>query len=291
MKFSLAQLRAFVAVVDHGGFGRAAVELRTSQPAVSHAVTTLEQLVGGPVIQRHPRAVPTVLGHKLLPHARSALSALEAMALTARQNQPLLTGTIRLAAPATACHGLVPRWLALWRDQLPGVTVRIFEADQDEMSRWLYDDVVDAAVLVDPHTLPPGGVTVARDAFEAVVRKDHPYAAQPYIDIRDLLDDPVIVSASGCYPQVMEICRLGRSDFEPVHRVRELGALVGMVAVNIGVTVMPSLARTLLTPELTMVALHPVFVRTLVFTGPDNRPWHPAVTALRDLLAADPVET
>jgi DNA-binding transcriptional LysR family regulator len=290
MKFSLAQLRAFVAVVDHGGFGRAAIELHTSQPAVSHAITTLERLVGGQVVQRYPRAVPTVLGHELLPYARSVLSALEAMALTARQHQRRLGGAIRLAAPATACHGLLPRWLPKWSEQLPGVTVRVFEADEDEMPRWLHDEVVDAAILIDPDPMPSGGVVVVRDTYEAVVRKDHPYATQQHIDIKDLVDDPVIVSASGCYPQVMGICRIGRADFVPAHRVRELGVLLEMVADDLGVTILPSLVRALLTPELTTVALHPVVERTLVFVGPDNRPWHPVVTALRDLLAVESVE-
>ncbi|MGW0433854.1 LysR family transcriptional regulator [Micromonospora sp. NPDC003197] len=288
LKITVAQLRAFVATVDCRGFGRAATVLRTTQPAVSHAVTGMERLLGAPVLRRHPDVIPTLLGHRLLPHARTILAGLDAMAVVAQNHVDRDTEVVRLAAPATACHTLVPGWIANWREYLPEITVKIFEADDSEMTPWLEEDIVDAAVLINPDPWPDGGVVVMRDAYETVVHKDHPYAGEPAISIHDLLDDPVVVSTGGCYGDVMRICREADRNFRPAHRVRELGTLLGMVADHVGVTIMPSLGRSLLTPNLTMVPLDPVVRRTLVFTGPTGRPWNPVVTVLRDHLARQP---
>ncbi|MEU4742777.1 LysR family transcriptional regulator, partial [Actinosynnema sp. NPDC023658] len=46
MALNFAQLRAFLAVVDEGGFGTAAEALGITQSAVSHAVAALERTLG-----------------------------------------------------------------------------------------------------------------------------------------------------------------------------------------------------------------------------------------------------
>lgn len=46
----LSQLRALVAVAETGNFSEAASELQLSQPAVSHAIATLEEELGVPFL-------------------------------------------------------------------------------------------------------------------------------------------------------------------------------------------------------------------------------------------------
>lgn len=83
---SLPQLTAFAAVADFGGFSHAADELRMSQPAVSQQVRLLEQQVGVRLFERRPRGtVLTPAGEALLPHARSALRAVNALLVEAEQ--------------------------------------------------------------------------------------------------------------------------------------------------------------------------------------------------------------
>lgn len=125
MSLNLPQLRAFVAVVDAGGFGAAADELGISQSAVSHAVASLERALGGPLLVRAVPARPTVLGRRALPHARAALAAVGS--LERITDDEALHGTVRLAATPTVRRGLLPDLLRHWRAELPGVTVRVFE--------------------------------------------------------------------------------------------------------------------------------------------------------------------
>jgi DNA-binding transcriptional LysR family regulator len=74
----LAQVRAFVAVVDCGHFGRAAQTLTLSQQALSKRVARLEDGLGRPLLQRGPRGVTlTAAGQRFLPSARTLLEVAE----------------------------------------------------------------------------------------------------------------------------------------------------------------------------------------------------------------------
>ena len=66
----LRQLACFVAVVDEGSFTRAAQTLGVAQPSLSQQVRSLEQELGGPLVERLPRGVSvTPAGRALLPAA------------------------------------------------------------------------------------------------------------------------------------------------------------------------------------------------------------------------------
>lgn len=69
----LAQVRAFVAVVDHGHFGRAASALVLSQQALSKRVARLEAALGPLLVRDRAGVVPTEAGARLLPAARQLL--------------------------------------------------------------------------------------------------------------------------------------------------------------------------------------------------------------------------
>jgi DNA-binding transcriptional LysR family regulator len=69
----LAQVRAFVAVVDHGHFGRAARSLALTQQALSKRVARLEDRLGR-LLERGPGGVAlTRAGERFLPAARQLL--------------------------------------------------------------------------------------------------------------------------------------------------------------------------------------------------------------------------
>lgn len=282
MDVSLAQLRSLVAVADHGSFGAAAEALNLSQSAVSHAVAGLERALGGPVFHRSPAVAPTSLGESVLPHARAVLASLRALDTSASRHRGVLSGSVRLAAVPTVCQGLLPRLLDEWAVRLPRVQVQVFEGDDHEMPQWLEAGTVDVAILVDAQPAPPGSRLVAVDDFRAVVRRDHPLAGQPSLDLADLLDDPLIVSAGGCESQVRRLHRENGLRYAPAQHVRELGTLISMVGRGVGVSIMPSLGAGMLPASLRMIPLSPRRTRTLSLSGPASRPWHPLAQALVD---------
>jgi DNA-binding transcriptional LysR family regulator len=284
MTVNLAQLRALLAVADTGGFSTAAQELAVSQSAVSHAVAALERALGAPVVHRDAPVRPTALGDQILPHARAAVVSAEAVTAIASRLGRAPAGTVRLAAPQTVCQGLLPDLLTRWAAAHPRIRVRIFEGEDDEIATWLESGTADAAVVVDPEPALPGSRLLAHDAFHVVLRRDHPLAGEAEIDVRDLEDDPFLLSLGGCERRIREIFRGAGARFAPVHRIRELGTLISMVRAGIGVSVVPGLARPMLSGDLVLVPLLRAqrVHRRLVLSGPASRPWLPSVSALAE---------
>jgi LysR family glycine cleavage system transcriptional activator len=76
---SLPELHAFVAVVESGGFSRAAAKLSVTQGAVSRAVLRLEARLGHELLERGSSGVqPTAAGQDYYDRIHAALAALEA---------------------------------------------------------------------------------------------------------------------------------------------------------------------------------------------------------------------
>jgi len=285
MNITLAQLRALVSVIDLGSFGAAADQLGMTQPAISHAITTLERTVGGAVLRRRPTVAPTALGRRILPHARAALASVDALASEVAAHHGRAGGSVRIAATSTVCQGLMPELIQHWREHAPMIELQLFEGDDEELPVWLEDGLVDAAILIDADPTPRGGILLRHDPFLAVIRRDHVLAEESRVHLRDLLDDPFMLSTGGCETQIRKIFALANEPLVATQQVRETGTLISMVAGDMGVTVMPSLAQAMLPPSLVMIPLEPHFERTLTFSGPTSRPWSPLVEALRDTLA------
>ncbi|WP_336048198.1 LysR family transcriptional regulator [Streptomyces sp. CA2R101] len=291
MSVNIPQLRAFLAVVDTGGFSAAAAELGISQSAVSHAVASLERELAAPLLVRATPARTTALGERILPHARVALSAARSVERIAAEATDTLKGTVRLAATPTVCQGLVPGLLRHWRADQPRITVRVFEGDSAEVAGWLEDGTTDAAVLIDPPPATAGrcpdpgpgpGIQLAVDGYRALLPRDHPLADEPLVHLRDLEDDPFLISPNSCEARIRTIHDLAGLRFSPTHRVRDLATLISMVQAGIGVTVLSEVSRSLIPPDLVLLPLEPRTSRRLVLTGPHARPWHPAIRGLAE---------
>jgi DNA-binding transcriptional LysR family regulator len=282
---NLNQLRMFVAVVDEGGFGSAAAALGVTQPAVSHGIRALERTVGGAVIGRGgPMAVATDYGTRLLPHARAAVGAAEALGDIASSRHGSPRGLVRLAAPPTVCQGLLPTLVPRWAQALPRVIVRVFEGEEDEVEEWLAAGSVEAAVLVDPPAQIPGTL-LAEDSFFVLLPRSHALAGAEAVTLAQIADEPLLFSGGSCEQPIVDLYRDAGLRLTPTHQVRELSTLFAMVRSGMGVTIVPGLARGILDDELVLVGLEPTHHRRLWLTGAAGRPWHPAVTALVEAVA------
>src|SRR5882757_326343 len=288
MTVGIPQLRAFVAVADAGGFGTAAQRLGISQSAVSHAVAALERATGRTVLSRNGRPTPTRFGEQILDHARSVVASVTAITVLAADRDGQPRGELTVAAPPTVCHGLLPELVLRWRVEFPGVSVSLFEGEDDEVAGWLEGGTADLAVLIDPPTRPSGSAQVGTDWFHAVLRADHPLAQEPSVDLADLADDDFLLSAGGCERQIRELHRHAGARFAPAHRIRQLSTLFAMVRAGVGVTVIPGLAAGMEGPGLVLVPLSQSMARCLVLSGPLSRPWHPAARALVDAVSPLP---
>jgi DNA-binding transcriptional LysR family regulator len=157
---ALRDVRCFVAVAEHGGFSRAAVELGLSQPAVSQAITRLERDLGCRLFDRTSRQVhPTPAGSGLLGPARALLAEAASFTTTARQLAARPHPTITLAYPPLLGPFVARIARRLARHQ-PDVVLDLRTAGRRAAAHAVTTGTAAAAVLPAPIPLPEAFVSI-----------------------------------------------------------------------------------------------------------------------------------
>ncbi|MEA2120308.1 LysR substrate-binding domain-containing protein [Halovibrio sp. HP20-50] len=128
-------LRTFVAVIDQGGFTRAAQTVNRTQSAVSMQMKRLEEdVIERPLFVRQNRQLLlTSEGHTLLGYARKILS-LQGEALTLLR-QPDMVGRVRLGVPDDYVMRFLPGILKTFSQAWPLVDVDVHCAPSSVLSQ------------------------------------------------------------------------------------------------------------------------------------------------------------
>lgn len=147
---NLKQLEAYLWVAKLGSFSKTAERLYTTQPAISSRITNLEDELGVALFDRAGGLVrPTSAGYALLPLARQALGAVEAM--RERTGAPSqITGPLRLGVSETIVHMWLPDLLARLRETYPALDVEISIDVSGSLGHDLLDHSLDLAFLMGP---------------------------------------------------------------------------------------------------------------------------------------------
>jgi DNA-binding transcriptional LysR family regulator len=102
MRPNVEQLVAFVAVVEHSSFSKAAQHLAVSKSVVSRRVAMLEEQLGVRLLSRSTHFVTlTELGHTIHERARRILGELDDIAGFLKSAVSEVSGTVRVTSPTT----------------------------------------------------------------------------------------------------------------------------------------------------------------------------------------------
>ncbi|MFI0446937.1 LysR family transcriptional regulator [Actinomadura sp. 6N118] len=123
------QLEYFLAVVDHGGFNRAASALYIAQPSLSQAIRLLEKDLGSPLFHRiGRRVVLTEAGKSLIGPARQAVRSLEVARESVTTALGSRTGRLTIASMPSPAVEPLSSMIHGFTSAHPGVQVILREA-------------------------------------------------------------------------------------------------------------------------------------------------------------------
>jgi len=144
----LRHIRYFKAVVDQGGFTRAAQMLHVSQPALSQQIKELEESLGAQLLDRSGRQVrPTDLGAVYLRYVSHVLEQLDEAARAVRDVEDLSAGSLRLGVTPSVAAYLLGPLLQRFRSAYPGITLSIrVAAQEEEIEPALRNDELDLGI-------------------------------------------------------------------------------------------------------------------------------------------------
>ncbi|UGA53601.1 LysR family transcriptional regulator [Vibrio sp. VB16] len=124
-------LTIFTRVAFHGTFTAAANELNTTQSAVSKKIAWLEGDIGITLFHRHARAISlTNSGKQYLKLATKLTEELSTFESQLRQEQTLVSGTLKLSVPSAFSVKLLSSPLSEFMNLNPNLTVDVSVSDK-----------------------------------------------------------------------------------------------------------------------------------------------------------------
>lgn len=237
---SVMQLRVFLAVAERLHFRSAAEDLGMSQPSLSQALATLEEGLGLHLVERSTRSVlVTPVGKQLLPYARAAVGAMDAVADAAAGSGGPLFGQLRIGVIPTAAPYLLPGLLPALAERFPDLKPRIVEDQTARLLDGLRSGAIDLAIMAVPtDATGVAAIPLYTERFALLVPSDHPLSGAQGVSPDVLADQPLLLLDEGhCLrEQTVELCRrvsvpvLGREE----SRAASLTTAVQCVAGGLG---------------------------------------------------------
>lgn len=287
----LRQVAYVLAVVDEGGFTRAAASIPVSQPALSQSVRALERELGTDLFHRvagRREVRLTAAGEAFLGPARALVREAANVRSAVADVAGLGAGQLDVVALPTLVVEPVVEVVGAFRSRYPGVTVRIAEPEDraavvelvrtgacelgfgegpiDESSLAV-DALLDQELLA---VLPPGSDGAARWPLKRL-------AAQP-----------LVVTPAGTSTRQLVETALRRAGLQPAVAVEtdHREAIVPLVLAGAGAALLPEpLARRAAEQGAVVVGLEPAVRRKVVLVRRKG-PLSPAAAAFRDLALA-----
>ncbi|WP_079058752.1 LysR substrate-binding domain-containing protein [Streptomyces ossamyceticus] len=246
---SLSQLRAFAAVAEHLHFRDAATAIGMSQPALSGAVSALEEALGVTLVERTTRKVLlSPAGERLAVRARAVLAEVAALMEEAEAVRAPFTGALRLGVIPTVAPYLLPTVLNLVHERYPDLDLQVHEEQTANLLDGLTTGRLDLLLLAVPLGVP--GVTelpLFDEDFVLVTPLGHELGGRQGIPREALRALNLLLLDEGhCLrDQALDICReAGRDDVPVTTTAAGLSTLVQLVAGGLGVTLLPRTAVT-----------------------------------------------
>lgn len=243
---NLRDLRYFVALADHKHFGRAAEACFVSQPTLSTQVRKLEEELGVTLVERAPRqAMLTPAGRDIAERARRVVAEVEQMKESARRSQDPEAGTIRLGVFPTLGPYLLPHVVPRIRARFPKLELLLVEEKSDVLLSRLRGGKLDAGLLALPvHDEQLHTEFLFEEPFLLAVPERHPLAKRDSLALKELADQRLLLLEDGhCMrDQALDVCQLSGASEKAGFQATSLETLRQMVAADVGVTLLPTLA-------------------------------------------------
>lgn len=154
----LHELEVFVAVADAGSFAKAGARMRLSPPAVTRAVSALEDRLGARVFNRTTRSLAiTDVGQRFLENARRILNDLEMAEKQAVGETAVPHGHLTVTASVTFGRSALMPIVCEFLSQNPRITVSVMLLDRLTN---LIDEGIDLAVRIG--TLPDSNLVAKK---------------------------------------------------------------------------------------------------------------------------------
>jgi DNA-binding transcriptional LysR family regulator len=291
----LRQLSHFVAVAEDSHFTRAAARVHLTQSSLSSSIRTLERELGSDLFVRSTRRVElTEAGRALLPAARRAVAAAEDGQDAVAGVRGLVRGKLAIGVIQTQTVGMVnvAVLLARYHRRHPAVSLRLHHAGVASLVHQTADGELELAIVdlpLGPQSHRIRARPIGTEALLLAVAADDPLAGRSRVRLIDLADREFVEyrSDSSLRASIDRACQAAGLHRRVACEVDTIPDLVELVALGVGVSLVPPAAVRMAGGRTIGLATDPSIPRDLVLVTPLDREPSPAAVAFLQLLESE----
>lgn len=279
-------------MAEHASFRVAAEKAHRSQSAISMQIKQLETQFGAPLFHRTTRRVRlTGEGEQLFAAARRAFGELELVARQIEETVGLHQGRLALACSSTVAATRLPRILAAFEQDYPGVAIHVRELPSAEQLEAIRRQEVDFGIGPIVPASEFSFELILRDEFVALVPHRFLHTPLSAISLTDLCRMPVLLlTKAAAFRATLDAALRSRGLTIPTrYEVVQPQTLIAMANAGLGVAILPKVA----VPELpkaskanvqTLRIVDPVITREIGIVTLRGQGLSPAASRLVDLI-------
>lgn len=239
-------MRTFIEVAKELNYGRAAVILHISQPAVSQQIRQLERAVGTPLLERNSRSVAlTSAGRAFLPRCEETLETADSAVREALNAVSGDRGIVRLGFAGAMAGPHVSAATKEVRERFPGIELRISASLHTAgVLEQLSANKLDVGFMAQQRDV--AGIStrlVSAASLCAVVPLDHRLAGRDGVALATLVDEPFVLMASAAGLRLGDLAVQACLDvgFSPkvAQEAPDTYTLLALVSAGVGISVVP----------------------------------------------------
>lgn len=236
-------LKLFCAIVQSGSITKGASECNLALSAASRRISEFEETVGMALLDRSVKGVTlTHAGHAVMQHALRLFQGFEQLSNELGEYSKGVKGHVRLWANMSALTEFLPSALASFLKDYPEIQVEVEEQLSGDIVRALMDGIADIGVFAEgPITTGLETHIMGKDQLVIACSKDHPLSKRESISFEECLQYDFVGLNRGS--SLLELTsrsaeRLGKQMILRI-QVRSYDAMCQMIAVNLGIGVLP----------------------------------------------------
>jgi len=240
MALHLRQLEAFHAVILKASMTEAARLLNISQPAVSRLVTALEDNVGFSLFQRiSGRLRPTPEARYLFDEVEKALAHLNHISRLTEDLQDLKKGHLRVACLPGFATSLLPRVLARFLKERPGLTLTLQPRTSERIQQWVSAQQFDVGLSEKFTENPAIESETLFIRTVCVAPKGHALEKKDVVTAKDLDGIPLVVTnrSHATYLSLQKACNDAGIELKVLVETRQFATACIMVAEGCGISI------------------------------------------------------
>ncbi len=257
----LRDLKAFMAVVEHGSFTKAANDSFVSQPSLSKSIKKLEETLQVELLNRSTRKVElTDAGSIVFQQGQKILHAVQELHILLDDLLNIKTGAIKLGIPPLIGTLFFPDIARKFHQLYPEVHLELVERGAKMVEMLVENGDVDMGIVVLPADERKFSVQpFVEDQFFVFMNESHPLAKEDSIALKDLKNETFIIFAEEftLHDYIIKSCE--SVGFTPIvgYKSSQWDLILELVSSNLGVTLLPfSIAAKQTNTNVRTIPLH-----------------------------------